>query len=296
MTAAWQQTVAAEIAAASKGFELETATPVGGGDINDAWRFEGRGKTWFVKLNDAAKLDMFAAERDGLEELARADAIGVPRPLCQGRTAGHAFLVLEWLDIRRPNPASDAGLGRLLARQHRKTAAQFGWHRDNTIGATPQPNGWLDDWPRFWHERRLIPQLELAARNGYPQLHEQAGPLLDRLNAFFDDYRPAPSLLHGDLWGGNRARLADGTPVIFDPAVYYGDRETDIAMTELFGRFDAGFYEAYNRAWPLDAGYYRRRDLYNLYHVLNHLNLFGGGYGRQAERLIATLTHDRHVL
>lgn len=285
----WQQEVAAQIAAASGGFEFHNAVPVGGGDINAAWRFDGRGARWFVKLNDASKLDMFAAERDGLEELANANAVCVPRPLCLGEAAGKAFLALEWLDLHRPDAESDAELGRLLARQHKKAAAHFGWYRDNTIGSTPQANCRLDDWSTFWRERRLLPQLEFAARNGYPQLRKRAAPLLDRLDTFFDDHRPVPSLLHGDLWGGNRARLADDTPVIFDPATYYGDREADIAMTELFGRFDSRFYTAYDAEWPLDPGYARRRDLYNLYHLLNHVNLFGGNYERQTLRLLESL-------
>jgi fructosamine-3-kinase len=285
----WQNQIAAAIADASGHFALERATPIGGGDINDAWRFEGDGARWFVKTNTAARLDMFAAERDALDALAQAKAVRVPRPITLGCAEDRAFLVLESLDLQSPNAAADARLGAALARQHRCSAEHFGWHRDNTIGATPQANGWLHDWPSFWRERRLLPQLDLAARNGRPDLADAAAPLIDNLESFFIDYRPLPSLLHGDLWGGNRARLADGTPVIFDPATYYGDRETDIAMTELFGRFDSGFYDSYDRAWPLDRGYAARRDLYNLYHLLNHFNLFGGGYAASAARLIGTL-------
>jgi fructosamine-3-kinase len=285
----WQDQVAAAIADASDGFDLRRAKSVGGGDINAAWRFDGDGARWFVKTNKASRLDMFAAERDALDELAQAEGVRVPRPLCLGRAEGRAFLVLECLDLGAPTAASDAELGRALARQHRHIADQFGWHRDNTIGSTPQANDRLDDWPTFWRERRLTPQLDLAAQNGHADLRENAEPLLDHLDSFFGDDRPKPSLLHGDLWGGNRARVNDATPVIFDPATYYGDREADIAMTELFGRFDAGFYETYNSEWPLDDGYPRRRDLYNLYHVLNHLNLFGGAYAASARRLIATL-------
>ncbi|HET6724408.1 MAG TPA: fructosamine kinase family protein [Gammaproteobacteria bacterium] len=286
----WSTEVAAAIADASGDFKLTRFAPVGGGDINEAWRFDGAGTRWFVKLNTDSKLDMFAAERDALAELAYADAVRVPRPLCLGRAAGRAFLVLEFLDLKPPDAASDAQLGQALARQHRHTANRFGWHRDNTIGSTKQINGQLDDWANFWRERRLLPQLELAARNGRADLRAQAAPLLAGLDAFFSGYQPVPSLLHGDLWGGNRARLADGSAVIFDPAVYYGDREADIAMTELFGGFDPAFYAAYAKEWRLDEGYASRRRLYNLYHVLNHLNLFGGGFGAQARSLIAALT------
>lgn len=263
--------------------------PVGGGDINEAWRFDGDDASWFVKLNVADRLDMFEAEREALDELARADAVRVPRPLCLGRTADHAFLVLEHLDLRSPDGASDVRLGRNLARQHRQCASRFGWHRDNTIGTTPQANAWLHDWPTFWRERRLLPQLELAAQNGHPELRDRAAPLLEHLDDFFAAYMPQPSLLHGDLWSGNYCRV-DDMPVIFDPATYYGDREADIAMTELFGRFGGGFYDGYRAEWPLDAGYTTRRDLYNLYHILNHLNLFGGAYAGSAERLIERLS------
>ena len=189
-------------------------------------------------------------------------------------------------------------LGRRLARLHRVTGSRFGWDRDNTIGATPQVNTPGSDWIAFWREHRLGFQLGLAARNGHGgRLQQRGGQLMEKLPEFFRDCTPAPSLLHGDLWGGNAGFDASGDPVIYDPAVYYGDRETDIAMTELFGGFSADFYSGYNAEFPLDAGYAHRKDLYNLYHVLNHLNLFGGGYGAQAERMIDRLldliTHHR---
>jgi fructosamine-3-kinase len=171
-------------------------------------------------------------------------------------------------------------------------ARAFGWHRDNTIGSTSQPNSWCEEWLEFFRERRLRHQLTLARRTGHDaggRLQRRGGELLERLGAFFTSYRPAPSLLHGDLWGGNRAADGQGRPVIFDPAVYYGDREADIAMTRLFGAFSGEFYAAYEAAWPLDREAPRRIELYNLYHVLNHLNLFGGGYLAQAQGMIDRL-------
>ena len=172
---------------------------------------------------------------------------------------------------------------------HRTTRAEFGWVRDNTIGATPQPNTPDPDWVRFWARQRLGFQLALAARNGHGGALQRLGEtLLGRLPDLLD-HAPAPSLLHGDLWGGNLGYMRDGEPVIYDPAVYYGDREADLAMTELFGGFGGDFYAAYREAWPLDPGYASRRDLYNLYHVLNHLNLFGGGYLGQALNLLGRL-------
>ncbi len=144
--------------------------------------------------------------------------------------------------------------------------------------------------PAFWRDRRLAFQLDRAAENGHGgRLQERGRRLLERVPAFFAGYVPVPSLLHGDLWTGNRAMLADGTPVVFDPAVYYGDREADLAMTRLFGGFGRRFYGAYEAEWPLDAGAASRCDLYNLYHVLNHLNLFGGGYRALAESTIDRL-------
>jgi fructosamine-3-kinase len=185
-----------------------------------------------------------------------------------------------------------AALGQQLAHLHRASAARFGWHRDNTIGATPQPNPWTESWIEFWRTQRLAFQLQLAARNGHTGgLQRRGEQLLVRLDALLA-HDPARSLLHGDLWGGNAAATAAGEPVLFDPACYYGDRETDLAMTELFGGFAPAFYSEYRAAWPLDAGYGARRDLYNLYHVLNHLNLFGGGYRAQAEGMIERLLSE----
>lgn len=177
----------------------------------------------------------------------------------------------------------------MLAALHRHRAARFGWHIDNTIGATPQPNQAGDDWIDFWRYWRLLHQLQLAASNGIGRHVVDRGELLAaNLAGLFPGYRPMPCLLHGDLWSGNAA-YSDDRPVVFDPAVYDGDREADLAMTELFGGFAPDFYSAYRESWPLDAGYTVRRDLYNLYHVINHFNLFGGGYGPQAARMLDAL-------
>lgn len=171
-----------------------------------------------------------------------------------------------------------------------ETTSLFGFAQENFIGTTAQPNGWKDSWIDFWREQRLGYQLELAQHNGYGgELQKQGELLMEKLPEFFADFQPVPSLLHGDLWGGNHAFLTDGTPVIFDPAPYYGDREADLAMTELFGGFDSEFYSAYRAAWPLHAGYGKRKILYNLYHILNHANLFGGGYASQAEGMMRRL-------
>lgn len=273
-------------------FALVREESAGGGCINRSQILLGQdGRRFFLKLNRAEKADMFAAEAEGLAELARADAIRVPQPIAHGVSGAEAWLVLEHLELG--GRGSSAELGRRLAALHRKSNSYFGWHRHNTIGATHQPNTPSHDWIAFYREQRLKFQLNLARSNGAGQrLLANGERLLADLAAFFPGYAPSPSLLHGDLWGGNYG-YAQGEPVLFDPAVYYGDREADLAMTELFGGFPTDFYAAYREAWPLDPGYSRRRELYNLYHVLNHYNMFGGGYGSQAgamlERLLAEL-------
>lgn len=273
-----------------------TACHAVGGGISRAWRFEGGTKSYFVKLNRAASAGMFAAEAEGLREVADAGEIRVPRPLCHGVEGESSFLVCEWLNLRPPGAGSAAELGRQLAAMHRHTQPEHGWRRDNTIGSTPQRNTAMSDWCAFWREQRLGFQLGLAARNGFSAtLLNKGERLMAALESLLAGHAPAASLLHGDLWGGNRGEDECGSPVLFDPAVYYGDRETDLAMTALFGGFPEAFYAAYRESWPLDEGYAMRRTLYNLYHVLNHANLFdtgpGGGYAAQAtdmmDRLLA---------
>jgi fructosamine-3-kinase len=243
----------------------------------------------FLKLAPERESDRLEGEADGLEALARAGALRVPRVLARGVAGGQAFLALEWLELGRATAAAERKLGRGLAALHRVTGQRFGWHRDNTIGATPQPNAPDDDWIAFFRERRLKFQLELAAQNGHGgALQKEGTALLERLDRYFEDYSPVPSLLHGDLWGGNWG-VVDGEPVVFDPAVHYGDRECDLAMTRLFGGFGREFYAAYEEAWPLAPGHERRLALYQLYHVLNHLNLFGTGYLGRALALMRAL-------
>jgi protein-ribulosamine 3-kinase len=225
----------------------------------------------FLKQGPPGRADAFAAEADGLAALR--PHIRVPQVLEHGVKDGKAYILLEQLDLRRDG---DWGaMGRLLAHLHRQTGPRFGWQRDNYIGLAPQKNAWRDDWAEFFLECRLRPQASKAGV-ALPSLE-----LLER-------HKPQPSLLHGDLWSGNAGFTSDGA-VVFDPAVYYGDREADLAMTELFGGFPREFYAAYNAAWPLDPGYEKRKHLYNLYHLLNHLNLFGGGYLGQVKETLRLL-------
>lgn len=260
-----------------------------GGCINDAFQLSDGDQRWFIKTNRDSRLAMFEAEAAGLSALADSGTLTVPRALCTGSIDGIAYIVIEHLDLGHGGRRGWRLAGEQLADLHRHGAEQFGWIRPNTIGATPQHNDWDPDWAHFWRERRLGFQLEEAARNGYAgRLQSLGDQLLARFPALLD-HEPVPSLLHGDLWSGNLAFTKEGMPAIYDPATYYGDREAEIAMTELFGGFSADFYAAYRDSWPLDDGYRVRKTLYNLYHVLNHLNLFGGGYRAQAERMMQQL-------
>lgn len=269
--------------------ERATPGPVGGGDISAAWRLAGDDRDIFLKTGRVSSLDMFAGEAEGLAEIAKAGAVRVPAVYAVGQTDDTAYLALEWLPFERPDADVERCLGRQLAEMHRSTASRFGWHRDNTIGLTPQHNPWSSDWIGFFREHRLGYQLRLAADKGFNgELQTLGRRLLKRLPSYFADYEPVPSLLHGDLWGGNWA-ASNHEPILFDPAVYYGDRETDLAMSRLFGGFGRAFYEGYEAAWPLGPGSEKRQQLYQLYHVLNHLNLFGSAYRGRALALISAL-------
>ncbi|HEX4618818.1 MAG TPA: fructosamine kinase family protein [Steroidobacteraceae bacterium] len=287
--------IAAELTRlAGRDFAAEPAQRVAGGSINRCYRWPSGAGPVFVKVAASAAAPMLEAEAAGLAELAGAQAVRVPRVLACGRTDAASFLALEWLAAGAASDASEERLGARLAAQHAVTAPQHGWCRDNTIGSTPQANGTLASWAEFFRERRLRPQLTLAVANGLGSL--LAGPgerLLAGVEVLLGTHRPPASLLHGDLWGGNWFATADGEPAIFDPAVYYGDRETDVAMTQLFGGFGPRFYQAYAASAPLPPGAELRCELYNLYHVLNHANLFGASYAMSAratmERLLAEL-------
>lgn len=274
-----------------RNFSNVSSTRLGGGCINTAWCLSDKYSSFFVKLNTAARLDMFAAEFEGLRALGATQTVKVPDPLCYGTSDEQAYLVAEYLSLG--GPIDYTVQGEQLAALHSHCRDTYGWFRDNTIGTTPQLNTPNPDWVEFWRQNRLGFQLTLAAEQGYGGTLQTLGEqLLTGCHGLFDGYRPPASLLHGDLWSGNAGALPDGTPVIFDPAVYYGDRETDLAMTELFGGFSPAFYAAYNAHAPLDPGYQVRKHFYNLYHILNHLNLFGGGYRRQAEHTMRLLLSE----
>lgn len=267
---------------------VRDARPLGGGCVNSAYRLHLADGPIFLKFNDAVPPAVFQVEAEGLEALRRAAPAGlrVPAVLAAGDGAeGAGWLALEWLEPVAPGPRFGRRLGEALAALHAAPAAGWGWERDGYIGPLPQPNGAEPGWADFWWRRRLEPQLRLARQAGVaPREREEWDRLaaaLPRLLAAGD--AEGPSLLHGDLWGGNVMTTADG-PALIDPAVYRGHREVDLAMTELFGGFDPEFHAAYQAAHPLAPGYAEvRRPVYQLFYLLVHVNLFGGGYLRQTE-------------
>ncbi|MEM8637936.1 MAG: fructosamine kinase family protein [Cyanobacteria bacterium P01_G01_bin.54] len=266
-------------------FTIQNRRSVSGGCINQGYAISDGDRTYFVKTNSPGQREMFIAERLGLQQMAQTQTIRVPQPILDGATEDCSFIVLEWLELGRGVDASWQQMGRNLAALHRDRGSdQFGWDLNNTIGSTPQINTWTDGWADFFAEQRIGYQLRLAKRRGgdFPETQR----VVDRVKEILAAHQPQPSLVHGDLWSGNAACNSDGEPIIFDPAAYWGDREVDLAMTELFGGFPAAFYRGYEATWPLDAGYGQRKSLYNLYHILNHFNLFGGGYGSQASQML----------
>jgi fructosamine-3-kinase len=274
---------------AAIGAQVTDTRSVSGGDINQAARVTfGGGETCLLKWKRGVDAGFFEAEAHGLRELAAAEEIRVPRVLAVGERGGPAFLAIEWIERGSKGPDFAERFGRALAALHHHEADTHGLDRDNYIGAIPQINTpRTASWTTFYREQRVGAQMRFARERGrLPKSREAAlTRLQDRLGEWLDDETMRPSLLHGDLWGGNYMVDANGRPVLIDPAVYYGHRETDLAMTELFGGFPPRFYAAYNEAYPLD-GYGERRELYQLYHVLNHMNLFGGGYGSSADRIV----------
>jgi fructosamine-3-kinase len=284
-------------------FFLDNRHSVSGGCINQGYSISCSSRAYFAKINQASQIAMFEAEALGLQQMRATQTIRVPEPICWGTEGNSAYIVLEWLDLgSRGGDRAWEEMGRKLAAMHKYTPPNppllrggeepnstllrgvFGWDINNTIGSTVQINNWTVNWAEFWAELRIGYQLKLARRRGghFPQGER----LLEVIPEVLAGHEPQPSLVHGDLWGGNAGVTSAGEPVIFDPAAYFGDREVDIAMTELFGGFPAEFYRGYNQVWPLDLGYEKRKILYNLYHILNHFNLFGGSYASQANQMI----------
>ncbi len=284
-------------------FSLDNRHSISGGCINQGYSISSSSRAYFAKINQASQIAMFEAEALGLQQMRATQTIRVPEPICWGTEGNSAYIVLEWLDLgSRGGERAWEEMGHQLAAMHKYTPPNppllrggeernstllgkvFGWDINNTIGSTVQINNWTANWAEFWAEHRIGYQLKLARRRGghFPQGER----LLEVIPELLAGHEPQPSLVHGDLWGGNAGVTSAGEPVIFDPAAYFGDREVDIAMTELFGGFSAQFYRGYNQVWPLEVGYDQRKTLYNLYHILNHFNLFGASYESQANQMI----------
>jgi protein-ribulosamine 3-kinase len=259
----------------------------------EAWSVTLGDERYFVKLVARGRASMLECEAEGLRAIAETGALRVPEVHATGLADTGAYLVLEWLDLRRLGDGR--ALGGALARMHAAApprgakGERFGWARDNWIGGTPQRNGWAGDWTAFFRDARLAPQFDLARANGFAAIASSATRVLALVPRLLEGHAPEPSLVHGDLWSGNVASLSGGEPVVFDPAVYAGDAEVDVAMTELFGGFGPDFMAAYGRLRPLRTGYPQRRELYNLYHLLNHLNLFGEAYLDRVRRSVHAL-------
>ncbi len=267
----------------SQPFQIVKRTPLRGGCISQAERLDGVRGHYFLKQNTESFLIHFEEEKAALEELRHVGPIRAPEPICSGSAEGRSYLVLEYIPVGQPTVGGWELLGQQLANLHKTALPHFGWHRDNTIGKTLQINTVSEDWISFFRENRLRFQMDLAKERGFKLEH--GSQLLENLPAFFARYTPIPSLLHGDLWSGNTGFDTHGKPFVFDPCCYYGDRETDLAFTEFFGGFHPNFYAAYNRTFPLDPGYSRRKTVYNLYHCLNHFNLFGPPYDSQSQMM-----------
>jgi fructosamine-3-kinase len=282
--------------ATEKKFQVSDTRSVGGGCINQGYHLTDGSRNYFVKLNQASQIAMFEAEALGVQQMWETHTIRVPKPICWGTADNSAYIVLEWVEMGgRSNTEAMKEMGRKLAMMHQWTPTndypgkhQFGWEINNTIGSTPQINTWTENWAEFWAIHRIGYQIKLAKSRGGQ--FENTEVLIEKIPELLADHQPQPSLVHGDLWTGNASVTAEEEPIIFDPATYYGDREVDLAMTELFGSFSPAFYQGYDEVFPLvDSGYERRKILYNLYHILNHFNLFGGSYGSQANQMIQQL-------
>lgn len=262
-------------------------TPVSGGCINECYRFKSDIYSFFVKLNSAAKYPgMFAAEAKGLNLLKAANAIFVPQVLDAGEVEEQSYLMLEYIEPGKRIPCFFEEFGHAMALLHRNTATSFGLDHDNYIGSLPQSNKQYDNWSDFFVEERLEKQVKLAKDK--KKLDSVTVRRFDRLYAKSEQLFPhePPALLHGDIWNGNYMTAPDGKACIFDPAVYYGHREMDIAMTKLFGGFADEFYRAYNSCYPLEKGWEERQDIANLYPLMVHVNLFGGNYLMDVKKIL----------
>lgn len=275
-------------------FRLTTLTPVCGGSIHRCVQAQGEDEAYFVKLGGPDAEPLFTAEADGLSALRQTETFHVPAALGQASDEAGACLILEWLDLQALNDrAAGHAAGEQLAALHAHVGDTHGWHQDNFLGLTPQANTPDTHWTTFVQHQRIAPMVARALERGFDEIARPGNALIERIPALLVNHAPPAALLHGDLWHGNIGVLPDGRVAVFDPAVSRGDPESDLAMAALFGGFPDSFFAAYRSAHPLPAGYELRDTLYRLYHVLNHLVLFGRGYLREALRLMELLLKHR---
>lgn len=271
------------------GTKIKSLTSLSGGCISDAFKVTiANGSNFFLKYNSSASNDMFIKEANGLKELAQANAIRIPEVL----SFDEEYILLEFIPTGSRNKNFFDDFGRKFAEMHKYTVDEYGFYENNYIGSNTQFNipdeNEKSDWTAFYFNKRILYQLQLAEKlgNSTSELRKGLSKLEDKIEEIIGGSKEKPSLLHGDLWSGNYMVDENGDAVLIDPAVYYGHREADLGMTKLFGGFSSEFYSAYNEVFPLEDGYEYRENIYKLYHVLNHLNLFGGGYYNQAISLI----------
>ena len=271
------------------GTKIISSNSVSGGCISNACKLEMKsGKNYFLKFNDFVSNDMFLKEANGLKELSKANAIRIPNVIL----AEKSLILLDYIESGHPNKTFFEDFGRKFARLHKLTSDNFGFFENNYIGSTDQLNipseNEKTNWIEFYWNKRILFQYRLAERNGYAtsELKDGIKKLEIRIDEILSGSEEKPSLLHGDLWSGNYMSDENGDACLIDPAVYYGHREADLAMTKLFGGFDNNFYSAYNEANPLKEEWRNRENIYKLYHVLNHLNLFGRSYYSQVISLV----------
>ncbi|MCC5852617.1 MAG: fructosamine kinase family protein [Alkalimonas sp.] len=268
-------------------FKVVSKQQLSGGDINLAYHIFDDQHDFFIKLNEKEELEQFIAEAMSLQTIEHRHAIRVPKVICYGQTLDKAFLVLEYIPLIEEHDAGWDALGQAMARMHADSGqAMYGFDWDTCVGRTSQPNKWHGNWSSFFSEQRFGWLLQLLQEQGFG--FGKIDALVEQCRQRLNHHQPTPSLVHGDFWRGNLGFTAD-EPVVFDPASYYGDREVDIAFSELFGRFPDSFYQSYQSQYPLDKNYAERKSLYNLYHVLNHAYLFRGSYLVQAQDMVKQL-------
>ncbi|MEZ8026124.1 hypothetical protein A1OW_03230 [Enterovibrio norvegicus] len=268
-------------------FEVDEKTPIDGGDINECYAISSGNIRFFVKVNSRESLAIYEAEAESLRHLANSGAVSVPQVIYIGVIKEKAVLVLDYIPMKPLNEESAYLLGREMAHLHQwGDQLEYGFDIDNFVGTTEQRNNWHRKWANFFADHRIGLLLKLAEERGmsFGDVESIVESIKERLTG----HQPKPSLLHGDLWTGNASMSIHG-PIVYDPACYWGDREVDIATTQLFSGFPERFYEGYAEVWPLDEEFESRKDIYNLYHMLNHCLLFGGHYLEETEALITKL-------